>query len=331
MPVTFGCSLPSRGAMASSENLRSLAQRAEDLSFDHVWVSDHIIIPHEVSSFYPYAADGVAPFQRDNTYFEPLAALNFLAGCTSRVKLGTHVLILPYRNPVLTAKILATLDVLSGGRLILGAGVGWMEEEFQAMGLDTYAQRGKVTDEYIQIFKELWTSDNPEFHGEHYDIGGAGFLPQASAAAAPAHLDRRPHQPGYPPRRHPGRRLDAHRPAPAGHPGTGGAGREDRPPAPHQRPRRPRPRTPSTWFSAPTAYSRTLHCRPSPGVRHPRANRRGPAPVPGPGRAALHFQLPRRQRRPAAGSHGALLPRGDATDSVGLIRDSGQECVVDEC
>ena len=178
MPVTFGCSLPSRGAMASPDNLRSLAQRAEDLSFDHVWVSDHIIIPHEVSSFYPYAADGVAPFQRDNTYFEPLAALNFLAGCTTRVKLGTHVLILPYRNPVLTAKILATLDVLSGGRLILGAGVGWMEEEFQAMGLDTYAQRGEVTDEYIQIFKELWTSDDPEFHGKHYDISGAGFLPK---------------------------------------------------------------------------------------------------------------------------------------------------------
>ena len=127
MPVTFGCSLPSRGAMASPDNLRNLAQRAEDLSFDHVWVSDHIVIPHEVASFYPYAADGVAPFQRDNTYFEPLAALNFLAGCTTRVRLGTHVLILPYRNPVLTAKVLATLDVLSGGRLILGAGVGWMD------------------------------------------------------------------------------------------------------------------------------------------------------------------------------------------------------------
>ena len=178
MPVTFGCSLPSRGAMASPDNLRRLAQRAEDLSFDHVWVSDHIVIPHEVDSFYPYAADGVAPFQRDNTYFEPLAALNFLAGCTTRVKLGTHVLILPYRNPVLTAKILATLDVLSGGRLILGAGVGWMEEEFQAMGLDTYAQRGEVTNEYIQIFKELWTSDQPEFHGKHYDISGVGFLPK---------------------------------------------------------------------------------------------------------------------------------------------------------
>ena len=88
------------------------------------------------------------------------------------------MLILPYRNPVLTAKILATLDVLSGGRLILGAGVGWMEEEFLAMGLDTYAQRGEVTNEYIQIFKELWTSEQPEFHGKHYDISAVGFLPK---------------------------------------------------------------------------------------------------------------------------------------------------------
>ena len=186
MPLTFGCTLPSRGAMASPDNLRRLAQRAEELAFDHVWVSDHIVIPHEVDSFYPYAADGVAPFQTENTYFEPLAALNYLAGCTSRVRLGTHVLILPYRNPVLTAKILATLDVLSGGRLILGCGVGWMEEEFQAMGLDTYAQRGEVTNEYIQLFKELWTSDNPEFHGRHYDLSGVGFLPKPA---------QRPHPP----------------------------------------------------------------------------------------------------------------------------------------
>jgi len=88
------------------------------------------------------------------------------------------VLILPYRNPVLTAKMLSTLDVLSGGRLILGAGVGWMEEEFQALGLDTYAQRGAVTDEYIQLFKELWTKDDPVFQGEHYQLSGTGFMPK---------------------------------------------------------------------------------------------------------------------------------------------------------
>ena len=170
--------MPSRGDMASPENLRTLAQRAESLGFDSAWVSDHIILPRKVDSFYPYAADGVATFRPDEDYYDPLATLNFLAGCTQKIRLGTHVLILPYRNPVLTAKMLSTLDVLSGGRVILGAGVGWMEEEFQALGLDTYAQRGAVTDEYIQLFKELWTKDNPEFHGEHYQLSESGFQPK---------------------------------------------------------------------------------------------------------------------------------------------------------
>ena len=178
MPTTFGTSMPSRGDMASPENLRTLAQRAESLGFDSVWVSDHIILPRKADSFYPYAADGVATFRPDEDYYDPLATLNFLAGCTQKIRLGTHVLILPYRNPVLTAKMLSTLDVLSGGRVILGAGVGWMEEEFQALGLDTYAQRGAVTDEYIQLFKELWTKDNPEFHGEHYQLSESGFQPK---------------------------------------------------------------------------------------------------------------------------------------------------------
>ena len=178
MPTTFGTSMPSRGDMASPENLRTLAQRAESLGFDSVWVSGHIILPRKVDSFYPYAADGVATFRPDEDYYDPLATLNFLAGCTQKIRLGTHVLILPYRNPVLTAKMLSTLDVLSGGRVILGAGVGWMEEEFQALGLDTYAQRGAVTDEYIQLFKELWTKDNPEFHGEHYQLSESGFKPK---------------------------------------------------------------------------------------------------------------------------------------------------------
>jgi probable F420-dependent oxidoreductase len=164
--------------MASPANLRTLAQRAESLGFDSAWVSDHIILPRSVDSFYPYAANGVATFRPDEDYYEPLAALNFLAGCTQKIRLGTHVLILPYRNPVLTAKMISTLDVLSEGRFILGAGVGWMEEEFKALGLDTFAQRGAVTDEYIQLFKELWTKDNPDFQGEHYQLSESGFQPK---------------------------------------------------------------------------------------------------------------------------------------------------------
>jgi probable F420-dependent oxidoreductase len=164
--------------MAGPEQLRSVAQRAEDLGYDHIWVSDHIVLPKKVDSFYPYAADGVATFRPDEPYFEPLAALNFIAGCTQRIRLGTHVLIIPYRNPVLTAKMLSTLDVLSGGRVILGAGVGWMEEEFQAMGLDTFKERGAVTDEYLELYKELWTKDNPSFQGKYYQISDSGFAPK---------------------------------------------------------------------------------------------------------------------------------------------------------
>jgi probable F420-dependent oxidoreductase len=164
--------------MASPEALRTLAQRAEDLAFDSVWVSDHIVVPRRIESFYPYAADGVPTFNPEQPYYEPLSVLNFLAGCTQRLRLGTHVLILPYRNPVLTAKVLATLDVLSGGRVILGAGVGWMEEEFQALGLNSFAQRGAVTDEYIRLFKELWTKEEPEFQGKYYQLSGAGFYPK---------------------------------------------------------------------------------------------------------------------------------------------------------
>jgi probable F420-dependent oxidoreductase len=164
--------------MAGPEQLRTVAQRAEDLGYDHVWVSDHIILPKKVDSFYPYAADGVATFKPNEPYYEPLAALNFIAGCTQRIRLGTHVLIIPYRNPVLTAKILSTLDVLSGGRLILGAGVGWMEEEFKAMGLDTYKERGAVTDEYLQVYKELWTKEDASFDGKYYQISDSGFEPK---------------------------------------------------------------------------------------------------------------------------------------------------------
>ena len=178
MTVTFGCTLPSRGSMASPEALKSLSQRAEDLGFDSVWVSDHVILPRQVESFYPYSADGVATFTPDQPYYDAIATLNFLAGCTHNIQLGTHVLIIPYRNPVVAAKMLSTLDVLSGGRLILGAGVGWMEEEFRALGIENFAQRGAVTNEYLRLFKELWTQEQPEFTGEFYSVSGTGFEPK---------------------------------------------------------------------------------------------------------------------------------------------------------
>lgn len=176
--MEFGFSLPSRGPSASMENLRTLAQHAEAAGVDSVWVSDHIIVPEQIESFYPYHPEGQFPTAPEQDYLEPLTALTFLAGCTERVQLGTSVLILPYRNALLTAKIVSTLDKLSNGRVLLGIGVGWMEEEFVALGLDTYRKRGAVSDEYIRAFRELWTSDAPHFEGEYVRFAHIGFAPK---------------------------------------------------------------------------------------------------------------------------------------------------------
>jgi probable F420-dependent oxidoreductase len=180
MAVTFGCVLSHTilGPTASPDALRTLAQHAEAVGFDSVWCADHIVLPRHIQSVYPYTADGACPFDPEEPFYEPLSVLNFLAGCTQHIRLGTHVLIIPYRPPVFTAKILATVDVLSGGRLILGVGVGWMAEEFQALGLSTYAERGAVTNEYLRLFKELWTKDHPEFQGQYCQVSGVGFYPK---------------------------------------------------------------------------------------------------------------------------------------------------------
>ena len=178
MAIKFGQNLPTTGANATPENIKMISQRAEDLGYDSVWCSDHLVIPHSIASRYPYTHDGETPFSPSGTYLDSITALTFVTGCTTTLRVATNVLILPYRDPVVTAKQLATLDVLSEGRLILGVGVGWMREEFEYLGLDTYEQRGKVTDEYIQLYQELWTQEDPEFQGEYVQVTGAGFYPK---------------------------------------------------------------------------------------------------------------------------------------------------------
>ncbi len=186
MPLTFGCSIPHRGTLATPQTLRIVATHAEELGFDHLWVGDHIVLPTQIASTYPYALSGIAPFDPEQPYCEPLALLSYLAASTHHIKLGTHVLILPYREPIFTAKIISTLDYLSEGRVILGVGAGWMQEEFAALGRDTFKQRGAVTDEHIRIFKELWTADDPQFQGAHYQFSGFKFSPKPA---------QRPHPP----------------------------------------------------------------------------------------------------------------------------------------
>ena len=174
----FGCVFSNRGPTATEPNLIRFAQTAESLGFDTIWLSDHIIVPTEVKSFYPYHPTGQMPFIPSEPYWEPLTVLSYLAACAKRVRLGTSVLILPYRNPVVTAKVLATLDMLSHGRVTLGVGVGWMEEEFKALGLNTFAQRGTYSDECIRIFRELWTKENPAFQGQFYQFAGIKCEPK---------------------------------------------------------------------------------------------------------------------------------------------------------
>jgi probable F420-dependent oxidoreductase len=156
-----------------------IADEAERLGFDSVWVHDHVVMPSDVTSTYLYNDTGASPFRVDQYIYDPLAVMAAIGARTSRVGIGTSVLIVPYRNPLVLAKALSTIDRISHGRVILGIGVGWMAEEFEALGIgDQYAQRGSVTDEYIAVCIDLWTQDGPSsFHGRWVDYDRVGALP----------------------------------------------------------------------------------------------------------------------------------------------------------
>ena len=163
--MQFGLSLPHFWQVASPEAIRRVAQRAEYLGYDGIWVSDHIVIPDS-------AVDRFG-----SVFYEPLTVLGFAAACTSTIRLGTTVLIVPYRNPLVAAKVLSTLDVLSGGRVTVGLGVGWTEDEFKALGVP-FKERGALSDEYIAVLKMLWTQDKPAFHGQYVHFDHIAFEPK---------------------------------------------------------------------------------------------------------------------------------------------------------
>ncbi len=175
--MKIGIHLPQFGHTATHERLRDFAQTVEKLGFDSLWVSDYVVIPRHIQSRNPYALRGEFTMPPDLPILEPLATLSFIAGCTERVQLGTTVLILPMRNPVLTAKWLATLDVLSNGRLIAGFGAGWMEEQFGALDAP-FSNRGRRMDEYLEVIRALWTERTPTFDGHYYHIHDVGFAPR---------------------------------------------------------------------------------------------------------------------------------------------------------
>jgi probable F420-dependent oxidoreductase len=163
----------------------AVAQAAEQAGFSFFSVNDHIIVPGKLGSAYPYTQGGVWSGSEHGHCFDRLATLAFLAGCTSRLKLLTSVMVVPHRPVIQTAKTLATIDVLSNGRLILGVGAGWMEEEFKLLGAP-FKERGAATDEYLEAFRELWTAERPTYRGRHVDFENVIFAPK-------------PVQPGGPP------------------------------------------------------------------------------------------------------------------------------------
>lgn len=176
--MKYGFMLPSRGPLASPENLAYIAQRAEVLGYHLMMYPDHVVLPRKITSLYPYTETGIFPGAGPGDTMEQLTVLAFLAGQTTSIRLVPSVMIVPHRNPVVTAKALATLDVLSGGRVTVGVGVGWLREEFEALGVPPFEERGAVTDEYISVFKELWTSDNPHYEGKYCRFSDLSFLPK---------------------------------------------------------------------------------------------------------------------------------------------------------
>ena len=176
--MDYGFSIPTRGPLADRDSLLAIAKRGEELGFSYIAIPDHIVIPRQIGSPYPYNAARKMVGAADGDCLEQLVLMSYLAAATTKLRLLTSIMVVPHRSPMFTAKALATIDVLSHGRVTVGCGVGWMDEEFQAVGAPPFTERGKVTDEYLRIFKTLWTEDDPRFEGKYARFQNISFLPK---------------------------------------------------------------------------------------------------------------------------------------------------------
>lgn len=174
--IRLGVQLPHFGPHASAEGVGAFAERVEQLGFDSVWVADHVVLPTQTEGDYPYQKGGL-PAENLSPFYEALTTLSFVAGRTSRVGLGTSILVAAYRHPVLAAKMLATLDALSGGRLVLGLGAGWLPEEFELTGAPDFADRGAVLEEIVAIYDRLWSDRVTAFEGDRWSLREMIFDP----------------------------------------------------------------------------------------------------------------------------------------------------------
>ncbi|NJN94626.1 MAG: LLM class flavin-dependent oxidoreductase [Anaerolineales bacterium] len=176
--MKFGLCLPNFpfGVKPSRETIVGIAQAAERLNYDSAWVSDHVLVPKDKPRY--------------GHIYEVLTTMAYLAGMTERLILGTSVLVLPQRDAILAAKQIATLDDLSGGRVIIAVGVGWIEGEYNNLGAD-FHRRGKHLNEAMQVMKSLWQDDDPQFSGEFYNFKDVLFSPKPGPGRRPADLGRR--------------------------------------------------------------------------------------------------------------------------------------------
>ena len=174
----YGFNLPSRGPLCRPAPLRQIAQKGETLGYTYLTVPDHIVIPRSIAPNYPYSKDGQFASNVAGECLEQLTEIAYIAGMTSKVKFLTSVMVVPHRMPVHNAKTIATIDFLSGGRIVVGVGAGWMEEEFNALDTPPFRERGKVTDEYLAAMKALWTEEDPKFEGTYTSFANIGFAPK---------------------------------------------------------------------------------------------------------------------------------------------------------
>jgi probable F420-dependent oxidoreductase len=175
--MNVGIMYANAGPLSQPEAGGALARLAEDAGFESLWTVEHVVMPAGYESTYPYSADGRMPGGEDVDIADPLVWLAWVGAQTSRIKLATGILILPQRNPLVLAKEVATLDRLTGGRMVLGVGIGWLREEFDALGVP-FEERGARTEEHIHALRAAWTQDSPTFEGRFVSFRGAKSNPK---------------------------------------------------------------------------------------------------------------------------------------------------------
>ena len=183
--MQIGFNLPISGPLSSPESMTRIAQQGEALGYDYLTLTDHVVLPNLRVPGYPYSESGEFFGEGPERRQEQLTAAAFIAAKTTRIRLVLAVMVVPHRPAVLAAKMLSTIDVLSGGRLVVGIGAGWLQAEFDAVVGPPFAARGRVTDEYLSAFRSLWTEEAPHFEGSWVKYDGISFEPKSAQKPHP--------------------------------------------------------------------------------------------------------------------------------------------------